>query len=265
MALRPAHPDDISDVLALSQLSLDGHVQAQFTHPFRYEYPAEFLLAMDNVVRKKLAETGPKGYNLVIEDPESGKIVGWAFWRRNAGQEYETKVEKYKRITAGDDDENSNKNEQSGVAQNKAASIPRMLLANKCAINDTLNYFSSPHWYLSQLIVHPSQKRKGHGSVLTLWGMQKGREEGLPCYLSASPEGEKLYGRLGWREVGQRTSPMLEDMSEEDMKVEEKAFGMEALKEQFDVKTQKIMKWGDKERDFEIFKTYEDILTIKTA
>ncbi|KAF3910993.1 hypothetical protein AA313_de0201642 [Arthrobotrys entomopaga] len=285
MTLRPGTPTDLPAIQEITRLSLDGHAVAQFTYPNRTRYPAEFLTAMDETPRKKLSESPPLSYNLVIEDPGSGKVVAWGFWRRNAGGEYISKIARYRQfmeleLDAGGYNDNTNINSNnitdnnSGVKGdenqgkldvNPAASKARMQLSDKCVIRDSLTYFSQPHWYLSQLVVHPEQKRRGYGRLLTIWGMRRAREEGLPAFLTASPEGERLYGSLGWRDIGSRSFPKLEEMNEDDRKAEEEMFGKEVLEEHFRIAPPRVMKWGDLEEDYPALDRYGDVADLTLA
>ena len=56
-------------------------------------------------------------------------------------------------------------------------------------------------WILQNLCVDPQWQRRGIGGLLMQWGKNKAREEGVPVGLTASPMGEGLYKREGFREV----------------------------------------------------------------
>ncbi|EWC44919.1 hypothetical protein DRE_00978 [Drechslerella stenobrocha 248] len=133
-----------------------------------------------------------------------------------------------------------------------SASPARVRLSKICAANDALAHFAHPHWYLSHLLVHPAHKRKGYGTTLTLWGMQRARADGLPCLLTASIEGEKLYSRLGWRVIGRRTLPRLEDMPEAERAMEERLLGKAVVEEQFTALPPSVMAWGDRVEDYAV-------------
>ncbi|EPS37300.1 hypothetical protein H072_9090 [Dactylellina haptotyla CBS 200.50] len=263
--LRPGRWSDITEILEIQSHSLDDFAQAQFSYPFRRQYPNHFKSAMEASPRRKLAENGGKSFNIIIEHRESGKVAGWGFWRRNVGEEYENKMEKYSSIAAGGYkdaySEGGTKEPGAGGEEselsNPAASRARLLLSNRCVIHDSITHFSAPHWYLSHLLVHPDFMRQGLGSILTLWGMRKAKDEGLPAFLTASVEGERLYSRLGWRQIGARTFPKLEDMSEKDRKAEEEFFGKEELEMQFNIAPPLVMEWGSYESDAEVFLRYQ--------
>lgn len=57
-------------------------------------------------------------------------------------------------------------------------------------------------WYLKVLCVHPNYQRKGIGTVLVNWGLDRARARGQKVYLEASEFGKGLYRRLGFEEVG---------------------------------------------------------------
>ncbi|KAJ6258672.1 hypothetical protein Dda_6720 [Drechslerella dactyloides] len=274
--MRPACPADLPAILAISAAALDTHTHALFCHPFRESHPAAFLRVFQRHARKK-ALTEPDGvnFNVVIEDPDSGQVVAWAFWRRMQGVALEEKLEKCRKelqsaeqtatsapramtheSTSPQDDEWTSDDEESSPS----ASRCRVRLTNALTAADNLLYFSAPHWYLSLLMVHPEYKRAGHGTRLTLWGMKRAAADGLPCLLVASDQGERLYGRLGWRMVGRRKFPKLEDMPDDERRREEELLGKDVVEEQFAASAPSVMVWGDAEADFDVFERYKSAM-----
>jgi ribosomal protein S18 acetylase RimI-like enzyme len=58
-------------------------------------------------------------------------------------------------------------------------------------------------WHLKYVAVDPAFQRRGVGALLVRAGMERAREEGVPVMLEASPNGEKLYEKLGFVVVGE--------------------------------------------------------------
>ncbi|KAL1842471.1 hypothetical protein VTJ49DRAFT_5208 [Mycothermus thermophilus] len=58
------------------------------------------------------------------------------------------------------------------------------------------------HVFLRLLVTHPSWRRRGAGTALAKWGVERAREMGVHATVFASPMGVGLYRRLGFREVG---------------------------------------------------------------
>jgi predicted N-acetyltransferase YhbS len=54
---------------------------------------------------------------------------------------------------------------------------------------------------LADLACDPKFQRRGAGTVLTEWGLEKARVQGLPIMLTASPLGRKVYQKLGFRDL----------------------------------------------------------------
>lgn len=48
----------------------------------------------------------------------------------------------------------------------------------------------------------PEYERRGAGSKLTQWGLNRARQEHVPITLFSSPRAVTLYKKLGFREVG---------------------------------------------------------------
>ena len=51
------------------------------------------------------------------------------------------------------------------------------------------------------LVTHPDHHRRGAGSMLTKWGLEKADKAKLPVYLEASEEGRPVYAKLGFKPV----------------------------------------------------------------
>ena len=64
----------------------------------------------------------------------------------------------------------------------------------------------SQTWYLKTLAVHPKLQRRGVGSELVKWGLVKAQSGGERVYLDASPSGERLYTKMGFKEMGSFTA-----------------------------------------------------------
>lgn len=217
---------------------------------------------------KKFTDNSPDSFNLVIET-ETGRVAAWAYWVRYAGEKNRDKVDECRRKLEHDQHEHTTTTNHQRFSNgdymapangitflhrrptasdaNKglspSASVGRARLDGDCAMKDRLEYFTEDHWYLSLLFVHPEQKRRGYGSILTLWGMDKARAEGLPAYLTASPEGEMLYSKLGWQRVGRRTMPKFEDLSKQEQAAELQDFGESRVKREWGARRGHVMKW----------------------
>ncbi|KAL1871101.1 hypothetical protein Daus18300_004846 [Diaporthe australafricana] len=57
-----------------------------------------------------------------------------------------------------------------------------------------------PHWYLEMIVTKGRYQGQGAGGMLMAWGVDKADEEGVECYLDATPEGKKLYERFGFKD-----------------------------------------------------------------
>lgn len=61
-----------------------------------------------------------------------------------------------------------------------------------------------PHWYLELIGVRKEWMGKGAASSMMRWGVQRADEDGLPCFLEATPNGRGMYEKYGFRVVGQQ-------------------------------------------------------------
>lgn len=58
-------------------------------------------------------------------------------------------------------------------------------------------------WYLKILCVHPEFQRKGVGTKLLDWGLERARERRQKVYLEATEFGVTLYINKGFKELGE--------------------------------------------------------------
>jgi GNAT superfamily N-acetyltransferase len=65
-----------------------------------------------------------------------------------------------------------------------------------------------PHYYLSLLGVHPDRRGEGLGMALLAGNLERLDAEGVPSYLeSSNPDNNRRYERLGYRQLGEFTTP----------------------------------------------------------
>lgn len=57
------------------------------------------------------------------------------------------------------------------------------------------------HWYLELIATRADYQRRGLGVMLVQWGIDRADEEGWECYLDSTPEGKRLYHKLGFATV----------------------------------------------------------------
>lgn len=60
-----------------------------------------------------------------------------------------------------------------------------------------------PCWILMHLVTLPSQRKRGAAGMLINWGIEKGREEGVPVYLEAGAAAKHVYEKLGFIQNGE--------------------------------------------------------------
>ena len=66
----------------------------------------------------------------------------------------------------------------------------------------------APHYYLSLLGTHPDRRGEGLGMALLTDNLRRTDAEGMPTFLeSSNPANNARYERLGFRQVGEFTTP----------------------------------------------------------
>ena len=75
----------------------------------------------------------------------------------------------------------------------------------------TSAFLGDEHIWLGTMAVDPKHQRKGVARKLMQWGIERGDIEGVPIGLYSSPNGAKLYGAVGFVEVGKVKAAGVED------------------------------------------------------
>jgi GNAT superfamily N-acetyltransferase len=91
----------------------------------------------------------------------------------------------------------------------------RELIGARCdEVMELLNRFEAchprgePHYYLSLLGTHPDRRGEGLGMSLLAENLVRMDDEGIPVFLeSSNPANNPRYERLGFRQVGEFTTP----------------------------------------------------------
>lgn len=95
---------------------------------------------------------------------------------------------------------------QAGGAQRRDVAPARQAAFRATAKRVVERFFDSVYGdrqiHLQILGVHPDHWRRGVGSKLVRWGMDKAEEEEMPLTLLAGSVGFHLYSSLGFRQVG---------------------------------------------------------------
>ncbi|KAI4266606.1 MAG: hypothetical protein L6R38_008649 [Xanthoria sp. 2 TBL-2021] len=82
---------------------------------------------------------------------------------------------------------------------------------------------NKPHVLLAICFVYPAHRRRGAGSLLLNWGIQKADELDLETFIEAARPGIPLYSSHGFREVEEYwIDPKVEEPSEEWKQLKEK-------------------------------------------
>lgn len=114
--------------------------------------------------------------------PEGSQLVGFAMWQR---VDQHTVPETPK-------------------TDKKAAENPNLLNAFFAQMNRTRESTmqGKTYWFLKILSIDPEHQRKGLGTLLVKWGVERANKEGVDAWLESSPMGKGAYLKAGFRVLG---------------------------------------------------------------
>ncbi|KAM0427248.1 hypothetical protein ACHAPT_007678 [Fusarium lateritium] len=188
ITIRPATQQDIPSMQS-------AYFSAFSTSLFSQRcFPSSAPDVQTSLVGKLRSQIGVPGNHVIVaaaDSSSSGPVLGWARWvRRPAAPP--TKV-----ILSGSD---------------YPPSGDRALAVRFFQKNADATYKHAggeSYWFLSTIATAKEAQRRGVGSALMQYGVDKADEEGWMMYLNSSPEGKALYEKFGFEVVGQSEFPEL--------------------------------------------------------
>ncbi|KAF4981818.1 hypothetical protein FZEAL_2445 [Fusarium zealandicum] len=136
-------------------------------------------------IEKNIA--APDTHVVVAEDTD-GDMLGWVRWVRKSRQT------SWAAAAAVIDP-------TTYPAVGDRALVARFFQANADATRGIVG--DEAHWFLSMIVTAPEAQRRGVGSALMRFGVERADEEGWMAYVNSSKNGRGLYEKFGFQVVGQ--------------------------------------------------------------
>lgn len=131
-----------------------------------------------------------KNDNFMLVAEDDGQILGWARWARRENPPRGKKLDASTFPASGDQ-----------------ATAVDFFQKNADA---TAKYVAGErHWFLSTIATAKEAQRRGVGSALMRFGVERADEEGWMSYLNSSGEGRGLYEKFGFKVIGTSEFPEL--------------------------------------------------------
>lgn len=254
--LRPMLQSDLSAVTTIASSAFISQPDWDITHPHRYQYPLSWRAMLSRGTRRRFF--APAMWGIVcVSDDDPEKVLGYAFWERcGPAQSANSKgrLSSSSGVAGGDaeamTDPWSERNTSLWIRLNNALSrletryygmwrensardyvaVDQVGSLNLPSPDDLLDPLTkvATYWYLSLLAVDPDQQRRGIGTLLSKWGLDRATDENVTrdpkspvaVALAASTKGMGLYRKMGFKDVDWAVAPK-DLMSErpEDMPV----------------------------------------------
>ncbi|KAF8849122.1 acyl-CoA N-acyltransferase [Acephala macrosclerotiorum] len=181
-------PATLADTDELGRMVLSVSTSARITLEFKDCRREDFLDWNTKAVEVEIGaclESNVEAEALKVVDEESGEIVGYAVW--GWSEKAISRVLRVKETLPLPPGCNTNLRETylSLLNDMEAKHQPK-----------------EPFYELLELATHPSYQRRGIGSQLVNYGLEKAERDGKKVYLSAAPKGVPVYAKLGFGEVG---------------------------------------------------------------
>lgn len=178
ITIRPATEEDLPSMLSIYFSAFSSSLFSQRCFP-----PTSPDVQAWTASKLRSQIGGPPGNHVVIAESDSGSVLGWARWvRRPAAPAERTILSESDYPSSGD-----------------PALAVRLFQANADATYK--HAAGEEYWFLSTIATAKEAQRRGVGSALMQFGVDKADEEGWMAYLNSSPEGKGLYEKFGFQVV----------------------------------------------------------------
>ncbi|KAI9755470.1 MAG: hypothetical protein M4579_004261 [Chaenotheca gracillima] len=206
MRIRRGIADDLPTVASVGADAFREDILFALLNPGRHGYPNDFR---EGILRRSQMRFYTPGCHLVVAETDerdsdftgTHEIMGYAWWERegtsNAARAWqldplENKLERLLLNTTRlyYNFFNVDKSQDLAAVRELDKSFPNIMKG------------TNEHWDLAVLGVAPAFQRRGVGAQLVSWGLEVAEREGVPVALAASPIGQRLYRKMGFREFG---------------------------------------------------------------
>ncbi|RGP68278.1 puromycin n-acetyltransferase [Fusarium sporotrichioides] len=181
---RPATHDDIPRMLEVFFSAFSSSPLNERCFPPSSQEVQDW---QENLIQRNIDN---KDDNYMIVAEQDSCILGWARWARREQPLPGKQIKRSTFPTSGDQE-----------------TARHFFQANNDA---AIKYIAGEkHWFLSTIAVAKEGQRRGVGSALMKFGVEKADEEGWMSYLNSSQEGKGLYGKFGFKVSGTSEFPEL--------------------------------------------------------
>ncbi|KAJ6259691.1 hypothetical protein Dda_5329 [Drechslerella dactyloides] len=210
---------DKSDIAELVKVHTDAFKADQFSNFMLSGKPPG---AHESLMERSLnAWFSDPTYWMVKAVNDDGAIVGWACWLTKAMDNTEKQVPSNatdtKETKGTSPPSETGPTTSSAETRDKSVSKPPpsqaetpetpARIVGRQMRNDTMKWeldsmTENKYLVLQGLVTSPEYQCRGVGSQLINWGVERADARQLPCWCHASPAGNKLYLKAGFKELG---------------------------------------------------------------
>ncbi|KAI4944790.1 hypothetical protein J4E91_008477 [Alternaria rosae] len=200
---RTATPHDVDSIVSVVLEAMPFDPQFDYRFVYKKQFPEDHYKYTRMLYEEFISPTNDDWFVMVAEVPgspvsEPATTVGFAVWDVSY-------INKAKHENSYEPQNPMLAVARKGGAQRRDVAPHRQAAFRAgCAEEEAKleELWGDRQLHLQILGVHPSYRRKHVGSRLVKWGLQKGREDGVPVTLIAGEFGLPLYKILGFQEFG---------------------------------------------------------------
>lgn len=197
MHLRPAVPKDEPFMAAIcARAFFNDDLFGRVIHPHRATYPDDTQIFWHEWLRQDWSSPRSKVFVAVkVDDDQQERIAGIAIWQRQGDD-------------AGAQRAMMDFADPGPWPALKTTHNRALDPSKKTILQDSEPYMKhhwagsrATNWYLSLCCVDPEFQQRGCGRLLTSWGLERAREEGIRASVIASDGSSGFYLKCGFDEI----------------------------------------------------------------
>ncbi|KAI1135827.1 acyl-CoA N-acyltransferase [Hypoxylon sp. FL0543] len=192
LALRAATPDDLEDIATVAQEGFPDDPEFDYRFPYRQEFPEDNRKWIVQEYREYLEQPDKYAVIIVTASDNDNKAVALSVWDISISKPHQGSD------LGVPDDPN-----QQARRRDVNASHFRKFKQQMCEEFDAyFGKYGDDQIHLWLLATRPGFRRRGAGTRLCRWGLERASERSLYTTVLASPMGRNLYEELSFIDCG---------------------------------------------------------------
>ncbi|KAI0834246.1 acyl-CoA N-acyltransferase [Hypoxylon sp. FL0890] len=192
LALRTATPDDLEDIATVAQEGFPDDPEFNYRFPYRQKFPEDNRKWIVQEYREYLEQPDKYAVIIITASDNDNKAVALSVWDISI-----SKAHQGSDLGIPDDPK-----EQPQRRDANASHFRKFKQQMNAEFDSYFGKYGDNQIHLWLLATHPDFRRRGAGTRLCRWGLERASRQSLYTTVLASPMGRSLYAELSFVDCG---------------------------------------------------------------